>query len=111
LVFIASSDFSLTSFRAKSRRPADKKAGGEEMSEFALALWAMTAVRHQWPAAPQAQPPQPPPVRIETAAPNDPERRRLRQALEQYRKRVTGNLVLDREAGLYVPEVKEPRRR
>ncbi len=79
------------------------------MSEFAFALWAMTAVKHQWPAQ-QAQAPQPARVRVVATVPNDPERKQLKQALDRYRKQVTGNLILDRDAGLYVPEKKNQKR-
>jgi hypothetical protein len=73
--------------------------------EYALVLAAMNAPRHQWLGHP---PREPAPVLSEapkTDAPADAGRRQLQRALDEFRKRATGNLRLDREMMLYVPEI------
>ena len=74
------------------------------MLEYALVLAAMNAPRHQWPGQPAREP-----APIFCDAPKsdtrlDAEHRQLQRALEEFRKRATGNLRLDRDMRLYVPE-------
>jgi len=79
------------------------------MSEFAMALWAMTASRHQWPASPPKEP-----VAItRPAGParparqlSDAEREELRRALDRMAQCSTGRLVRDGASGFYIPEQK-----
>lgn len=84
------------------------------MNEWALALWAMTASHHQWPARPVPDPPAivraaPVPATKAAAPPAtlpEKEREELRKALDQMAPLVTGRLVWDPVARLYVPELK-----
>ncbi len=78
------------------------------MNEWALALWAMTASRHQWPRPPEKQPAaivrqvQPPAPAQLSEAP----REELRRALDRLAPRLTGRLVYDPKLRMYVPELK-----
>lgn len=75
------------------------------MNEFLMALWAMTATHHQWPAPPSD------PVAVvqmaERSAPartlNTTERQELKKALDRMARCATGTMVADWDAGLYLP--------
>ena len=77
------------------------------MSDLAMALLAMTAPHHQWPAPP----PKEPVTVVRTAEDIKPprelseqERAALKQALDRTARCATGGLIYDPEIGLYVPE-------
>ena len=77
------------------------------MNEWALALKMMNESRYQWPMPPVKEPAAvvrqaaPAPATLPAA-----EREELRQALERMAPKLTGRLVWDPVARLYVPELK-----
>jgi hypothetical protein len=76
------------------------------MNEFLLALWAMTAVPHQWEMpvmepAPIVRPLETP---VSARQLSSRERRELRTAVERTAQCATGKLERDADSGWYVPE-------
>lgn len=79
------------------------------MTEFAIALWAMTASHHQWPTKPPQEPvaiTRPADAGKQQRQLTSQERDELRAALDRMARCSTGRLVRDEAAGLYLPEQK-----
>jgi len=82
------------------------------MNEFYLALKMMNEAQYKWPMPPVKEPAAivrqaaPAPAALPAA-----EREELRQALERMAPRLTGRLVWDPVARLYVPELKPEEKR
>ena len=76
------------------------------MKEFALALWAMTASHHEWPAP--AKEPVAVVRTVEAAQPvlSEEEHAFLRAALERAARYTNGKVVYDPSARIWVPEEK-----
>ena len=79
-----------------------------KMNELLMALWAMTATHHQWPA-----PPKDPVAVVQMAERNaanrtlsTADRQELKKALDRMAGCATGRMAADWDAGFYVPAQK-----